>query len=214
MKLLDILILVPLLWGAVNGYKKGLLIEIVGIAAFVTAIVLGFKFLGLGMEIIEPHTSAELVRRALPFLGFAVIFFPTIFLINQFGYWLRRTLKMTLLGTMDSLAGAAVGVFTWTFGVSIAFWLLTSIGVTIPQHRTNDTFLYPLIVPVAPVVVSRAVELLPASHRLIKEWKKEYLDEVMENTAADLSLRRPINKPGCPHECSKARYTKTPDRPA
>jgi membrane protein required for colicin V production len=76
MKLLDILILIPLLWGAVNGYKKGLIIEIIGIGAFVAAIILGFKFLGLGMEILEPHTSAQLVRRALPFLGFAVIFFP------------------------------------------------------------------------------------------------------------------------------------------
>ena len=180
MKLLDILLLVPILWGAVNGYKKGLLIEIIGIAAFVAALVLGFKFLGLGMELIEPHTSAALVRRALPFLGFAVIFFPTIFLINQFGYWLRRTLKMTLLGTMDSLAGFAVGIFTWTFGLSVAFWLMTSLGIKVPDHRTDDTYLYPLIVPIAPVIISKAVELLPAGHRLIKDWKKEYLDEVQE----------------------------------
>ncbi|GAA4435988.1 hypothetical protein GCM10023091_13310 [Ravibacter arvi] len=177
MKLLDILIAVPLLWGAVSGYKKGLLIEVIGIAAFVTAIVLGFKFLGLGMEILEPYTSEQLVRRALPFLGFAVIFFPTIFLINQFGYWMRRTIKMTLLGTMDSLSGAVVGVFTWVFGVSVFFWLLTSVGVKIPVHRTEDTYLYPLMVPVAPVVVAKAVELLPASHRLIMEWKKQYLDD-------------------------------------
>ncbi len=177
MKLLDILILVPLLWGAVNGYKKGLLIEIIGIGAFITAIVLGFKFLGLGMELLEPHTSARLVKRALPFLGFAVIFFPTIFLINQFGYWLRRSFRMTLLGMMDSVAGAAVGVFTWIFGVSIVFWLLTSLDIKIPAHRTDGTYLYPMIVPVAPVVVAKAVELLPASHRLIKEWKKEYLVE-------------------------------------
>ena len=47
MKLLDVLILVPLLWGAVHGYRKGLLIEVIGIAGFVIAMILGFKFLGL-----------------------------------------------------------------------------------------------------------------------------------------------------------------------
>lgn len=176
MKLLDILILIPILWGAVAGYKKGLLIEIIGIAAFIAAIVMGFKFLGLGMELLEPYTSAQLIKRLLPFLGFTIIFFPTLYLINQFGYWLRRTLKMTLLGTMDSLAGAAVGIFTWTFGVSILFWLLTSTGIRMPDHRTDDTYLYPLVIPVAPKIVAKAVELLPASHRLIVEWKKEYLN--------------------------------------
>lgn len=178
MKLLDILILVPLLWGAVNGYKKGLLIEIIGIGAFIAAIILGFKFLGLGMELLEPHASARLIKKALPFLGFAVIFFPTIFLINQFGYWLRKTIKMTLLGMMDSLAGAAVGTFTWVFGISTFLWLLTSIGVRIPGHRTEGTYIYPVIVPVAPVVIARAVELLPAGHRLIEKWKNEYLSEI------------------------------------
>ena len=178
MKLLDILILVPLLWGAVNGYKKGLMIEVIGIVAFVTAIVLGFKFLGLGMELLEPHTSARLVRKALPFLGFAVIFFPTVFLINQFGYWLRKSLKMTLVGAMDNFAGAVVGIFTWTFGVSVAFWLLSSMGIKFPEHRTEDTYLYPVIVPVAPVVIAEAVELLPSGHRLIEEWKKEYLADM------------------------------------
>jgi membrane protein required for colicin V production len=85
---------------------------------------------------------------------------------------------MTLLGMMDSLAGAGVGIFTWTFGISTVFWLLTSLGFKIPEHRSEDTYLYPLIVPVAPVVVAKAVELLPASHRLIKEWKNDYLGEV------------------------------------
>ena len=52
MKLLDLLLLIPLLWGAVNGYRKGLLIEIVGVVAFVVAMIVGFKFLGLAVATI------------------------------------------------------------------------------------------------------------------------------------------------------------------
>jgi len=184
MKLLDLLIAIPLAWGAVHGYKKGLLIEMIGVAAFVTALIIGFKFLGLGMEILEPHLTAGLARRILPFLGFAVIFFPTIFLINQFGYWLRKTLKFTLLGTFDSLAGGLLGIFTWVFGTSVFFWLLTTIGAKIPEHRTEGTHLYPLIVPVAPVIISKAVEWIPAGSRLIREWKQEYLDDASPDAAA------------------------------
>lgn len=182
MKLLDFLLLIPLLWGAVNGYRKGLLIEIVGVVAFVVAMIVGFKFLGLGMEILEPHVGRTLARRILPFIGFSVIFFPTVFLLNQFGYSIRRSLKYSLLGTFDSLVGGAVGLFTWVFGASVFFWLLSTMGVGIPAHRTEGTYLYPYIVPIAPVVITRAVEWLPAGSELIRDWKHEYLDREKETT--------------------------------
>jgi membrane protein required for colicin V production len=177
MKLLDILILIPLLWGALHGYRKGLLIEIIGIAGLVVAMILGFKFLGLGMEILTPYFGDGTAKRILPYIGFSAIFFPTIFLLNQFGYRIRRTLRYSILGTFDSFAGAMAGIFTWVFGISVFFWLVNMIGVKIPEHRTNDTFIYPLIIPVAPYVITKALTLMPEGSELVKDWKSDYLDK-------------------------------------
>lgn len=177
MKLLDILILIPLLWGAIHGYRKGLLIEIIGIAGLVVAMILGFKFLGLGMEVLTPYFGDGTAKRILPYIGFSAVFFPTIFLLNQFGYRIRRSLRYSILGTFDSFAGAMVGIFTWVFGISVFFWLVNMIGVKLPEHRTTDTFIYPLIIPVAPNVITKALTLMPEGSQLIKEWKSEYLDK-------------------------------------
>lgn len=177
MKLLDVLILLPLLWGALHGYRKGLLIEIIGILGLVVAMVLGFKFLGLGMEVLTPYFSEGVARKVLPYVGFSAIFFPTIFLLNQFGYTIRRSLRYSILGTFDSFAGAMVGVFTWVFGISVFFWLVDAIGVKIPSHRTDDTYLYPLVVPVAPTVITKALSLMPKGTDVIRDWKRDYLDE-------------------------------------
>ncbi|WP_310589603.1 CvpA family protein [Dyadobacter sp. CY356] len=177
MKLLDILILIPLLWGAIHGYRKGLLIEIIGIAGLVVAMILGFKFLGLGMEILTPYFSDGTAKRILPYIGFSAVFFPTIFLLNQFGYRIRRSLRYSILGTFDSFAGAMVGIFTWVFGISVFFWLVNMIGIKLPEHRTADTFIYPLIIPVAPNVITKALTLMPEGSELIKDWKSEYLDK-------------------------------------
>ncbi|MEO6685222.1 MAG: CvpA family protein [Dyadobacter sp.] len=177
MKLLDILILIPLLWGAIHGYRKGLLIEIIGIAGLVVAMILGFKFLGLGMEVLTPYFSDGTAKRILPYIGFSAVFFPTIFLLNQFGYRIRRSLRYSILGTFDSFAGAMVGIFTWVFGISVFFWLVNMIGVKLPEHRTADTFIYPLIIPVAPNVITKALTLMPEGSELIKDWKSEYLDK-------------------------------------
>ncbi|GGH39615.1 CvpA family protein [Dyadobacter endophyticus] len=177
MKLLDVLILLPLLWGALHGYRKGLLIEIIGILGMVVAMVLGFKFLGLGMEILTPYFSEGVARKILPYVGFSAIFFPTIFLLNQFGYTIRRSLRYSILGTFDSFAGAMVGVFTWVFGISVFFWLVDAIGVKIPAHRTDDTYLYPLVVPVAPTVITKGLSLMPQGTDIIRDWKRDYLED-------------------------------------
>ena len=177
MKLLDILILIPLLWGAIHGYRKGLLIEIIGIAGLVVAMILGFKFLGLGMEVLTPYFGDGTAKKILPYIGFSAVFFPTIFLLNQFGYRIRRSLRYSILGTFDSFAGAMVGIFTWVFGISVFFWLVNMIGVKLPEHRTADTFIYPLIIPVAPNVITKALSLMPEGSELIKDWKSEYLDK-------------------------------------
>ncbi|WP_266362404.1 CvpA family protein [Tellurirhabdus rosea] len=177
MKTLDILILIPLLYGAYNGYRKGLLVEVVAVVAFVAAMIVGFKFLSFGIELLAPYISLEMARRLLPWLGFSVIFFPTVFLINQLGFTLRRMLRMTLLGTFDSLAGAAVGIFTWVFGISVIFWLLSWMGVRMPPRQTQETFLYPMVVPIAPKVMNAASTWMPMGNRLLARGKEVALGE-------------------------------------
>ncbi len=115
--------LIPLAWGVFNGYRKGLLVEIVGVIAFVIAMIVGFKFLGFGIELLSPYISRELARKILPSLGFSIIFFPTVYMVNQMGFAIRRSLKYSVLGTFDSVAGAVVGLFTWVFGISVILWL-------------------------------------------------------------------------------------------
>lgn len=164
--------LVPLAWGAFNGYRKGLLVEIVGVAAFVVAMIVGFKFLRFGTDLLAPYITADLTRRFLPFIGFSVIFFPTIFMVNRLGYSLRSVLRYTLLGTLDNLAGAAVGVFTWVFGLSVFFWLLSTLGIEIPPKYGQGSLLYEYVVPIAPKIISVISDWIPIGGNLIREWSE------------------------------------------
>ncbi|MFD2571213.1 CvpA family protein [Spirosoma soli] len=173
MTTLDILMLIPLAWGAFNGYRKGLLVEIIAVIAFVVAMIVGFKFLAFGIDLLSPYISRELARKLLPWLGFSVIFFPTIFMINQMGFALRRSLKYTLLGTFDSVAGAAVGLFTWVFGISVILWLFSYMGVKMPARQTDGAFLYPYIRPIAPKVMDKAAVWVPKGLEAGKKWRAE-----------------------------------------
>lgn len=163
MTTLDLLMLIPLAWGAFNGYRKGLLVEIVAVIAFVVAMIVGFKFLAFGIDLLSPYISREVARKILPWLGFSIIFFPTVFMINQLGLAIRRSLKFTVLGTFDSVAGAAVGLFTWVFGISVILWLFSYMGVKVPPRQINGAILYPYIRPIAPKVMDKAAVWVPQS---------------------------------------------------
>ncbi|GAB3954909.1 hypothetical protein GCM10028805_41150 [Spirosoma harenae] len=173
MNSLDIFMIIPLAWGAFNGYRKGLLVEIVAIIAFVVAMIVGFKFLAFGIDLLSPYISRELARKILPILGFSIIFFPTVLMVNQLGLALRRSLKYTLLGTFDSVAGAIVGLFTWVFGISVLLWLFSYLNVTIPPRYAENAVLYPYIRPVAPIVMDKAAVWVPKGLDAGKKWRAE-----------------------------------------
>ncbi|AUD05020.1 CvpA family protein [Spirosoma pollinicola] len=165
--------LIPLAWGAFNGYRKGLLVEIVAVIAFVVAMIVGFKFLAFGIDLLSPYISRELARKILPWLGFSIIFFPTVVMINQMGFAIRRSLKYSVLGTFDSVAGATVGVFTWVFGISVILWLFSYMGVKLPARQAKTAFMYPYIRPIAPKVMDKAAVWVPKGLDAGKKWRAD-----------------------------------------
>jgi len=176
MKTLDIILLLPLIWGAYNGYRKGLLMSFVAIAAFVIAVVLGFRLLHSGLAWLSPHLSG-VPRRLLPYIGFTAMFFPIIFLVTKLGQLLRNSWKYTLIGSFDSIAGAIVGLLLWAFGASVLIWLVTAIGIRIPNDARENTFVYPVIAPLAPLVIDKASGALPAGENLLKKLKRSIEDQ-------------------------------------
>lgn len=173
MKTIDLLILFPLLLGAYNGYKRGLLLEIIAILAFILAVVFGFKLLDVSLDWLSPYFgSSGTTNRFLPYFAFAIIFFPIIFLVNKLGSLLRRSLQYTLIGSFDSMAGAIVGICTWAFGMSVFIWLIHAIGVIIPTDATAETYIYPVIKPIAPTIISKASLLFPMGEDLIESIKQ------------------------------------------
>jgi membrane protein required for colicin V production len=168
MKILDILILIPLLYGAYNGFKRGLLLEIIAVVASVAGFLFGLRFLGWGLNFLKPYLGDS---QFLPYLGFAMVFFPVVLLINRLGWMLRKSLRYSLLGNFDSMAGAIVGIFSWGLGVS-TFLMLANYVKAIPPAAKKDTVVYPVVLPLAPTVMSKVSKILPMGGDVVQYVKK------------------------------------------
>ena len=169
MKTLDIILLVPLIFGAVMGFRKGLLLEIVGILAFVLGIIGGFKLMELGMSYLDEYF--EDFDHLLPFISFLVIFLGILLLVNLLGKAVKKMLDMTLLGGVDKFAGAIVGIAKWAIGLSIILWLTHHFGIELPG-QDEDLVLYPYLTDLGPNLIQSLSVVLPFAEEMIDSIKE------------------------------------------
>ncbi len=164
MKLLDIIILVPLLWGAYKGFTKGFVMEVVSLLAFVLAILIAFKTLHLGIELIRPYISAE---SFLPLISFVLIYIAVVLLINLAGKLIKKFLDITLLGKVDDIAGAILGALKWAFGLSTILWLMNQAQIVVPNDVVEDSILFPYLVKYGPSLINTVSEIVPYGRGIV-----------------------------------------------
>ena len=159
MNTLDIILIVILGIGAVTGFRRGFIMEIVSILAFILAIIGAFKLLQVGMTFMQENF--QLSGKLLPYLTFIIIFVAIVILVNLIGKAIKKMLDMTLLGSFDNLAGALIGILKWTFGLSVLFWIFNYFQFNPIERYSENSFIYPQVVSFAPVVVDYISALLP-----------------------------------------------------
>ena len=108
MKPIDYMVLIPLLYGAYEGYRKGFIITVVGFLALVLGIIGAFKLMQLGIDFLMnyfPHMPT-----LLPFLSFIMIFFIIVIAVYALGMAVKKIIDFTVFaGTLDNLAGMMMG---------------------------------------------------------------------------------------------------------
>ena len=158
MKIIDIILILILLFGAYRGYQKGLLLEILTFLALIIAIISAFHLLHSGVKWLSDYFSET---KLLPYISFILIFllvFTGIFFLSKV---LKRIIDYTLLGSFDKYAGALLGTCQIAFAVSMVLWLSHNAHIDLPRSYTNGTFLYPNLVAFAPKIVSWVSYVIP-----------------------------------------------------
>ncbi|MCG8387676.1 MAG: CvpA family protein [Cytophagales bacterium] len=166
MNLLDIVLAVILLFAAYKGFQRGFLLEVIAVAAFVLAVLGGFKLLHWGMELLGQYFNLH--GEILPYVSFVLIFIAIVLIVNVIGRFLKKIVDMTLLGPVDSIAGAVISMIKWAFGISIILWLSNSFGLVFPGSWVDQSILYPYLLTFAPQVVDVFSSVLPFTDDLFK----------------------------------------------
>ncbi|HEX5003553.1 MAG TPA: CvpA family protein [Bacteroidia bacterium] len=143
MNVLDLIIAVPLLYGAWKGFSKGLIFEVAMIAGLVAGIYLAFKFSDIAYGWMKPLIDGD--ERLLHIISFFVVIAVILLVFIFYARLMEAVLSVTSLNIFNKIAGALLGLIKLALAVSVIFWLIKPFEKhmnLIPAETRNGSVLY------------------------------------------------------------------------
>lgn len=143
MNFVDIIILVPLLYAAWVGFRKGLIVEVFTLLALLVGIYAGIHFSDWTSNLIKDKIDIE--GKYLPVVAFTLTFLGVGAMVFFAGKMIERMLKVVNLSPVNKIMGLVFGVIKMLYTLSILIILIETYderGSFIPKDVKDESFLY------------------------------------------------------------------------
>ena len=117
MSYIDIILLLPLVYGLIRGLFQGLVKELTAIAAIIIALLCAKFFAPQAALLIAKYVSFP--ENICQIIAYLAIFLIVALLLHLIGYIISKLLKAIALGWLNRLLGAIFGTLKWALIVSV-----------------------------------------------------------------------------------------------
>ena len=155
-------------------------IGVISIVAFFVAIILAFHLMDWGAEILA--SRIENLTFMLPFVSFLIIFLIVIIGIRSLAFLVKKTMDLTILGSMDNVAGSVLGILKTGFLLSLLLWVANSFEFEVSQTMITESSMYPYLQPIAPFMINLVDAYTPIINQAVESI------QTLVNTARDAAI--------------------------
>jgi membrane protein required for colicin V production len=156
--ILDGLILISAVMGFYRGYSKGIVASILSIIGVLLASIFSMRLSTTLAEYLTTHNYIK--SQYVTLIAFIIIFLGTILVIRLVIKAIEKLLKVAMLGTVNKVIGGLLYALVSLFFVSSICWLGNKAGV-LADGIKNESKLYNIIAPIAPVTIELITAYLP-----------------------------------------------------
>jgi membrane protein required for colicin V production len=172
----DTVALLVLIFGALRGWRVGLVGELTGMVALAAAVVAGFTYPGIWDGAVHERTNlAPGSAHVVGLIAYALAAYGIVFLA---GSLLGRIAKLPIIGTLNAALGAAIGLVKMT----ILLWAVLYIALFFPIPSDLRRGLHD----------SHAVALLQSPNARIDDTLRSTLPPVVQPYSSDLFARHRV----------------------
>lgn len=133
---LDLIIGFGLLWGAFNGFRRGLIREIIALVGILFSLYLAFHYCFILEDFLNKNTETDASTRRI--LAFTAIFVISFICLKIIGTLLTKLMSLFALGLLNRFFGALFG------GLKIVL-LAAAILLLLASIKGEENFLTPEI---------------------------------------------------------------------
>ena len=159
MSTFDIFLALPLAYGVFQGFRKGLLQEVVSVFALFLGFILGLKLLTTALPVVQKFVGNAL--GLLPFLSFLVVFVLVILGVRLLGLLFKKIVDFTPLGLFDNILGAILGGLKWCFAISLLLYVSSLAGSAVSQGTARESVIYPFVLKSTPLALEVLSFVMP-----------------------------------------------------
>jgi membrane protein required for colicin V production len=141
-----------------KGYRKGLIIALFSIVAFIVGLAAALKLSATVAGYLQ--NSINISAKWLPFLSFAVVFLVVVALVNLGAKLIEKSFEMALLGWVNRIGGILLFIILYVIIFSVFLFYAEKIhlfdAATIQSSKS-----FPYVKPWGPKVIDGFGKIIP-----------------------------------------------------
>ena len=144
MNWLDIIFLVPLLWGAFTGFKKGLIAQVLGLASIAIGVWLGAQYPEYVNPILKDKIDIQYLYIASFILVFLIVVISGAIIIKV----LEKLVNLIQLKFVNKIGGIVLGILKVLMLLIIVVFVLESWDskdIIIKKSVKENSIVYPIL---------------------------------------------------------------------
>lgn len=146
MNILDIILILPLLYGTWRAFQKGFVMALFTVLALLIGLYAAFQFSNQLTLFISNHYYTS-IPKYLPAISFILLFLIVGACIYFGGKALEQVLKITKLSFLNKLFGALLGLLKWGYFVGGILFFIEAFDSNeqfLGKELKKNSYIYPL----------------------------------------------------------------------
>lgn len=159
MNYIDVIILLPLVYGAYKGFNQGLIVEMSTLFALVLGVFVSLKYAVKMEDFLKDFIAIP--ESYSYYIAFAVTFLLVIIVIHLLGKLLTKLVDMVSMGLFNKLFGILLGVLKAAIVVCVVLFIVNAMDVRydfISDQTKDGSLLYKPFVNFANGVYESAIK--------------------------------------------------------
>jgi membrane protein required for colicin V production len=155
---IDIVFLILMVLAIFKGYRRGLIVALFSVLAFIIGLAAAIKLSAVTAVYIQHNIN--IASRWLPILSFALVFIIVIVLVRFGAGLLEKTLKLAMLSWANRLGGIILYAALYTIMLSIVLFYVNKMGL-FKQETIHDSATYHFVADLGPWAINGFGKVAP-----------------------------------------------------